>query len=328
MNTPNDSCCSRPRLLTLTALGFSAVVACTPSPSPSEAPSQLQEPTEAQQPDANESPSASTNEAAQHVVQPTTNTLPPTDDSTAPRKRIPPTFNSLNPLFETWASPNDYHRWFSELVAQGVPPLVGFSSPVKSLNPRLFQIKPGETVADIGCGTGALEFALLSSETPFEKLYAVDIDATSLDFLNTALNTAGADPDGRIETVLSSMDDVSLPQDSIDAMLVLYTRLMPPGVADRSAMKHPTVNALFDSIKKALKPGGRLHIVDSLHESTGAGEDSHRTAARPTRSLRNYDPEHVIQWMTGLGFALTSQAEISTSPAGERNYHLTFSYSD
>jgi len=247
---------------------------------------------------------------------------PPTDNSPDFKKRVPPTLYRLSPSSKRWAALEDYQRWFREFLERGEHPLEFYSSGVKRLDPSIFDIQPGETIADIGCGTGTLEISFLTREVPFKKFYAVDIDKESLDFLESALKTSKMDPENRVELVHSTLTDVSLPENSVDVMVILYTRLFPPSVPDHRAHESAKVNALFDTIKKALKPGARFHMIDSM----GRG---HGSAAVPqAHGLRDYEPQHVTDWMKTLGFELTSQNELSEAAIGEREYHLAFRVMD
>ena len=243
---------------------------------------------------------------------------PPTDNSRDSLKRVPPTLYRLSPSSKRWAALEDYQRWFREFLERGEHPLEFYSSSVKRLDSSIFDIQPGDTIADIGCGTGTLEINFLTREVPFKKFYAVDIDKESLDFLDFALKTSKMDPENRVELVHSTLTDVGLPENSIDVMVVLYTRLFPASVSDQNAHGSAEYNALFDTIKKALKPGARFHMVDSMGQS-------HGPAATPLGGgLRDYEPKQVSEWMKSLGFELTSQNELSDGAIGEREYHLAF----
>src|ERR1035437_10724261 len=69
-------------------------------------------------------------------------------------------------------------------------------------------LKPAETIADIGAGTGyfARRFALHAG-----KVYAVDIDAK-------LLAIAGDKAPANLQTLLAAPDDPRLPADSIDTI--------------------------------------------------------------------------------------------------------------
>jgi arsenite methyltransferase len=111
-------------------------------------------------------------------------------------------------------------------------------------------LKPGETVADIGAGTGyfARRFAMHAG-----KVYAVDIDAKLLEI-------ARKDAPANLETVLAAPDDPRLPAGAIDTIFfcdVLHH------IQDRPAY--------YAKLAKALKPGGRIVVVDFYKKDLPVG---------------------------------------------------------
>jgi ubiquinone/menaquinone biosynthesis C-methylase UbiE len=103
------------------------------------------------------------------------------------------------------------------------------------------QLKGDEVVADIGAGTGyfARRFAQHAA-----KVYAVDIDEKLL-----AMARDGAPPN--LETVLASADDPRLPDGSVDT--IFFCNVLHH-IEDRPAY--------YAKLARALKPGGRIVIVD------------------------------------------------------------------
>jgi len=101
--------------------------------------------------------------------------------------------------------------------------------------------KPTETVADIGAGSGYFtrRFALHAA-----RVYAVDIDAK---LLEAAMKGAPKN----VEAVLAAPDDPRLPAASVDTIFfcdVLHH------IAHRAAY--------YPKLAKALKPGGRIVVID------------------------------------------------------------------
>jgi cyclopropane fatty-acyl-phospholipid synthase-like methyltransferase len=110
------------------------------------------------------------------------------------------------------------------------------------------KIKPGMRVADVGAGTG-LYTKLFSREVGAEGwVYAVDISTIFLDHINEDAQHLKLD---NITSVLCDQDSVNLPPESVDLVFVCDTyhhfEFYPETLA---------------SIKRALKPGGSLVIVD------------------------------------------------------------------
>lgn len=148
-----------------------------------------------------------------------------------------------------------------ETVARGEPlhPLFGSRSRSALLVEKL-ALKPDDVVADIGCGTGAMELMMLETGVPFGKIHAVDVDGEVLQFLEFAL--AEARPPGveKVEVVKSSYDDVSLPEGSIDVLFLLNTPFYLDDKGKR--IRSPAGSACLRSIHRSLKPDGRLHVIE------------------------------------------------------------------
>ncbi|MCL6507405.1 MAG: class I SAM-dependent methyltransferase [Bryobacteraceae bacterium] len=101
--------------------------------------------------------------------------------------------------------------------------------------------RPGESVADIGAGTGyfSRRFARHAA-----KVYAVDIDASLLE-------RARKNAPPNVEFVLAAPDDPKLPERSVD--IIFFCNVL-----------HHIENrpAYYAKLKRALKPGGRIVNID------------------------------------------------------------------
>jgi SAM-dependent methyltransferase len=154
-----------------------------------------------------------------------------------------------------------YQTIVRETVAAGEPLHLLFGPRSRSV--RLVEklaLGPEDVVADVGCGTGALALLMLESGTPFRKLYAVDIDPPVIEFLSFVLDESKLAGRERVEPVVSTEIDVSLPQGSVDVLLMLNTPfyLTPEG----QRTDDPKDALCLQSIRRALKPDGRLHVFE------------------------------------------------------------------
>jgi ubiquinone/menaquinone biosynthesis C-methylase UbiE len=109
-------------------------------------------------------------------------------------------------------------------------------------------LKPGMTVCDLGCGNGfyTLELAKLMGEK--SVVYAVDIQREMLHMLDERAKEAGIT---NIKPVLGSVIDPRLPPASQDLILLVDVY---------HEFSHP--QHMLRSMRKALKPGGRLALVE------------------------------------------------------------------
>lgn len=111
---------------------------------------------------------------------------------------------------------------------------------------KLFELKPGMTVADVGAGFGAwtMEFARLVG--PTGRVYATDIGAAQLAALRDA-----AKKHANVTVIEGSPQSTNLPPQCCDAILI------------RDAYHHLTQpDVIVKSLAAALKPGGRLAVID------------------------------------------------------------------
>jgi len=117
----------------------------------------------------------------------------------------------------------------------------------------VMQVKPGAAVADIGAGDGFFTTRLAEAVGADGKVHAVDVNPVSLSRLKKRVAEAGL---GNVEIVHGAVDDPKLPPGSIDAALIVN--------AYHEMDEH---QAMLANIRAALKPGGRLVIVEPISPS-------------------------------------------------------------
>jgi ubiquinone/menaquinone biosynthesis C-methylase UbiE len=111
------------------------------------------------------------------------------------------------------------------------------------------EVGPGDSVADIGAGDGFLTLRLSQRLGSRGRIFAVDINASTLAELERDLEYYQFD---NVEVIVSEPDDPMLPSGALDAafMVITYHEF-----TDHEAM--------LAGIRRALKPTGRLVIVDN-----------------------------------------------------------------
>jgi ubiquinone/menaquinone biosynthesis C-methylase UbiE len=148
------------------------------------------------------------------------------------------------------------------------------SKPGKVL--RSLNVRKGQAVADLGAGGGYFTYRFARLVGPAGRVYAVDI---SRGFLKIIRAEARKRKLANIETVLARPDDSRLPPKSVDLVFVR---------AVFHHIKRPA--AYFKRIQAALKPGGRVAILDYKPGTMG------RHTVRPGR---------IVQAMEKAGYRLT-----------------------
>jgi ubiquinone/menaquinone biosynthesis C-methylase UbiE len=110
------------------------------------------------------------------------------------------------------------------------------------------QIKPGETVADIGAGTGLFTRMFSDAVGAQGHVIAVEISQKFIDHIQKTCSEAGQH---NVQTQLGTADSTNLPPNSVDFAFICDTY-------HHFEFPQKTMASLF----RALKPGGRLVLVD------------------------------------------------------------------
>lgn len=110
------------------------------------------------------------------------------------------------------------------------------------------EIQPGQTVADIGAGTGLFTRMFADAVGKDGRVIAVDIAQKFLDHIVTTSRAAGQ---RNVDTVLCKADSTELPPDSVDVAFICDTY---------HHFEFPLKT--MASLHRALKPGGRVILVD------------------------------------------------------------------
>ena len=115
---------------------------------------------------------------------------------------------------------------------------------------NLLQITEGKAVADIGAGGGW--FSAIASKRVGEKgiIYAVDINEDAIKYINDRKIKQSLT---NVLAILGKTDDPFLPQDSVDAVLILNTY---------HEVAEPI--KLLRNLKKSLKKNALVGIIDRV----------------------------------------------------------------
>jgi arsenite methyltransferase len=118
-------------------------------------------------------------------------------------------------------------------------------------------LKPGEAVADIGAGSGYFTFRLAHHVGDAGRVYAVDVSPDMIVHLNRRIRDLQVK---NVVSILSAPDDPLLADASIDRFFICDTW--------HHIENHASYLAL---VKKMLKPGGQVIMIDFKKEETPVG---------------------------------------------------------
>src|SRR5215475_136802 len=162
--------------------------------------------------------------------------------------------------------------------------------------------KPGYRVADIGCGYGYFTFRLAARVGAEGKVYAVDIDEEAI---NKVRRRKEREKLEQVEPILSESADPSLPND-LDAVLIVETY-----------HEFRDYDRMMQAVFRALKPGGRLVILDSEGPSGRPRTEYHRLHTIPAELVRAEVARH--------GFVFKESRRGFYDPdSGKKMYFLIF----
>ncbi len=163
-------------------------------------------------------------------------------------------------------------------------------------------VKLGDRVADVGSGQGYFTFRLAHRVGAEGKVYAVDIDRKALNKVRRRKEREKLD---QVEPILGATDDPRLPQ-NIDAALIVNTY-----------HEFREYDRMTQAVFRALKPGGRLVIID--------GDAAHGRPRADYHRLHNIPAGLVRQEVTRHGFVFKeSRPDFYHSSYGKRMYFLIF----
>jgi len=147
-------------------------------------------------------------------------------------------------------------------------------------------LRPGQAVADLGAGTGYFSRHLSRAVGPAGAVLAVDPEPNLVAWLRDRAEREGTP---NVVPVLASRDTPRLPHGSVDVVLVVDT------------YHHLDARvAYFEALRAALRPGGRVAVIDWQKRPLPVGPEMDHKLAR----------EQVVEEMGRAGYALVEEPDV------------------
>ena len=144
-------------------------------------------------------------------------------------------------------------------------------------------LRPGQTVADLGAGTGYFTRSLADAVGSSGTVLAVDVEPNLVAYMR---ERAAREHLSNVRVVLATAQDARLPAAGVDAVLVVDTY---HHIDDRIAY--------FRRLQRALRPHGHVAVVDWHKRPMPVGPEMDHKLAR----------EQVIDEMQAAGYRLVDE---------------------
>ncbi len=127
---------------------------------------------------------------------------------------------------------------------------LGTERRLREMTVGLAQLKPGDQVLEVGCGTGSLTLAAKRQVGSTGQAYGIDVIPKMIELCRRKAEQAGADPSA---FRLGGIDNIPFPEKKFDAVLCSFMIFHMSEQVRRRGIQE---------IRRVLKPGGRLVVVD------------------------------------------------------------------
>jgi demethylmenaquinone methyltransferase/2-methoxy-6-polyprenyl-1,4-benzoquinol methylase len=144
---------------------------------------------------------------------------------------------------EAKASYNHMSRWYDVLTGES-------EKKFKNIGLQFLSVQPGETVLEIGFGTGKTLLPLARSVGETGKVYGLDISEGMIEIAGSRLRKAGLS--GRVELKCGDATALAFPDQSFEAVFLCFTLEL---------FDTPEIPIVLKECHRVLRPNGRICVV-------------------------------------------------------------------
>jgi predicted methyltransferase len=148
-------------------------------------------------------------------------------------------------------------------------------------------------VADIGAGGGYFTVRLSKRVGPFGVVWAEDVQPAMLEAISRRVAKDVSKNIDNVRTVQGTSTDPMLPADSVDAAIILETY---------QEIQYGNPVLFLENLREALRPGGRVGIIDYTKTGGGPGPDTGRPDPEAIISAAEKAGLHLLKRETFLPF--------------------------
>ncbi len=162
-------------------------------------------------------------------------------------------------------------------------------------------IPAGSHVADVGCGSGYWTFRLSKVVGDKGLVYGVDFDRNAITYMKERVAKKGVK---NIKLILSKSFDTRLKPNSIDLALLVNVHFLKQPNEPEDSQVSEDFPGFYKSVHRALRPGGRMAMVEP---------------DKDTKSSRHVSTDDIARQMGEVGFKLKKKYGILRG-----NYFMVF----
>ncbi|HEX3044023.1 MAG TPA: class I SAM-dependent methyltransferase [Bacillota bacterium] len=164
---------------------------------------------------------------------------------------------------------------------------LGRENAMREMTVNLAQVKPGDQVLEVGCGTGTLTLAAKRQAGPAGKVFGIDIIPGMIDLSRRKATQAGLD----VTFQLGSIEDIPFSANQFDVVICSFMIFH---------MSEMVRNKGIAEIYRVLKPQGKLMALDLALPTNPVS----RTIAKTLLGfMLNHDLKELIPLMEASGFS-------------------------